>query len=127
MPPDTAGDDSPLRCPLAYFQRSLPVEKSMADSSPLPATTYTTPPTTAGDESIMSPVSWRQSTFSDAGGAIGDVPVRRGVPRNWGHSAAGGGACAEVVTSAPTRMVAATSDAAGTSARRTGIYFTASE
>ena len=35
----TAGDDSPIRLPVVYFQRSLPEARSSATRSPLPPPT----------------------------------------------------------------------------------------
>src|SRR5438034_3917613 len=80
----TAGDDSPMKppSPVAYFQRSLPVSRSIASSSPFDEPTYTTPSTMAADDSIDSPASYVQRRLKEAGGAAGATPVRREFPRN---------------------------------------------
>src|ERR1700730_19395168 len=93
VPPATAGDDSPIALPVAYFQRSFPVARSMATRSPVPAPTYTTSFTMAADESIDSPTSYFHRSLSVAGGAVTAMPVRRGLPRNCGQEPAAG-ACA---------------------------------
>src|ERR1700730_2443862 len=90
VPPATAGDDSPIALPVAYFQRSFPVARSMATRSPVPAPTYTTSFAMAADESIDSPTSYFHSSLSVAVGATAAMPVRRGLPRNWGQEPAAG-------------------------------------
>src|SRR5262245_28061808 len=86
----TAGDDSPIVLPVEYFQRSLPVARSSATRSPVPAPTYTTSSTMAAEESIDSPTSNFHNSFSVAGGADVATPVSRGLPRNWGQELAPG-------------------------------------
>src|SRR6266404_3460827 len=51
----TKGDDSPIRLPVVYFQRSAPVAMSSAIRSPSPPPTYTTPFAIAADDSTTSP------------------------------------------------------------------------
>src|SRR4051812_45084136 len=56
--PPTAGDDSPISLPVAYFQRSLPLSRSTASRSPLAAPTYTAPSAIAAEDSIPSGASY---------------------------------------------------------------------
>src|ERR1700688_3580694 len=86
----TAGDDSPIALPVAYFQRSFPVARSMATRSPVPAPTYTTSSTMAADESIDSPTSYFHSSLREAAGAVAAIPVRSALLRNCGQDPAGG-------------------------------------
>src|ERR1700750_3318431 len=53
----TAGDDSPIDPPVAYFQRSFPVSKSRARRSPAALPTYTLPLWIAPDDWMASPAS----------------------------------------------------------------------
>src|SRR5229473_3511185 len=93
----TAGDDSPIRLPVGYFQRRAPVARSSASRSPSPLPMYTTPFAMAADDSMTSPAAYVQSSLSVAGNVAADTPVSRGLPRNWRHSSA---AAAPVVTAA---------------------------
>src|SRR5262245_50767331 len=54
----------------------------MAISSPLAEPTYTTPSTTATDDSIESPASYVHRSCSVSGGRAAAMPVSRWLPRN---------------------------------------------
>src|SRR5216684_3640897 len=93
----TAGDDSPIRLPVGYFQRSAPVARSSASRSPSPLPMYTTPFAMAADDSITSPAAYVQRSLRVAGRVAAETPVSRGLPRNWRHWSA---AAAPVVAEA---------------------------
>src|SRR5207245_9877834 len=88
-PSGTAGADSPIDRPVAYFHFSLPAARSIASRSPFADPTYTTPSAMAADDSIASPASNVQCSFRAAGGTEAAMPVSRGFPRNSVQRAAG--------------------------------------
>src|SRR6185503_5636256 len=82
----TAGEDSPIS-PVLYLQRTVPVCRSNATSSPPAEPTYTVPSAIAAEDSMASPASKVQSTFKDAGSVDDETPVSGGLPRNCGQAA----------------------------------------
>src|SRR5687768_13514736 len=80
-----------------YFHLRDPSARLTACRSPVCDPTNTTPSEMAADESIASPASYVQRTFSVDGSAAADVPCSGSAPRNCGHRSAGAtaGACAD--------------------------------
>src|SRR5262249_45763539 len=87
VPSLTAGDDSPMKppAPVSYFQRSAPVSRSSAISSPCGDPTDPPLSAPAAQDSTASPASYVHFSASDAGGAVAATPVSDALPRNCGQ------------------------------------------